>query len=161
MSAAPMPLAAVSPAVRPVIRPFTWLTEAQQQAPHACHLALIADARDVAAGAAAIAALLEQDWLDRDCDDEAGNPVPPLMADDMRGGLQRLAVVCLQHLADRLADALGGADVGEPMPACPTAPVGLDELIPAAPCAGMMLTTEEAAGLAELRQKLQAAGGAA
>lgn len=135
----------------PHIKPFTWLSAAQQAQPHAHYLALIADARDVAAGASDIAAMLELEEINVDCEDANGNEIAPLFDGVMRGNLQRMAIASLAMLAQRLGKAL---DEAPPLPSSPAR--ALAELIPAAPCAGMMLTAEEAARLVALRARLGA-----
>lgn len=135
----------------PVFRPFTWLSPAQQGLPHARYLALLADARDVAAGASEIAAMLEIEEINDECEGANGNEIARLFPVGTRGNLQRMAVASLAMLAERLGTVLGEAD---PAPAHGLA--GLDRLIPADPCAGMMLSAEEAAGLVELRARLEA-----
>lgn len=141
-----------------VYQPFTWLSEAQQQAPHAHLLELLCDAGDIAAGMAVVAGLVEGAEIDADSTDGSADDLCALLPVYARGRLQRLMVVSLNMLAGQI-DELIAADDQQ----CEQADglYGLARLVPENPCAGMMLSAEEAAGLAALRRHLQAEGGEA
>lgn len=132
----------------PLFKPFSWLRDEQRNDPR---LMLIAEARDVTAGAIEIVTLIERDDLDSCCADEGGNDLPPLLPPSTRGNLTRLAVASLELLVARLDDCLNYSE-GAVRDARDMS--GLARLLPASPCAGMMLTAEEAAGLVALRALL-------
>lgn len=143
----------------PLFEPVSWLTPEQRRAPHARWLDLIADARDVAGGAAEVLALVQREALDADFEDDNGQPLPSLMSASMRGELVRMSAASLRLLLARLGDALlADAQRLAVLPMAPTwlaaSASDLARLIPPAPCAGMVLTAEEAAGLVELRRQL-------
>lgn len=140
---------------RPLCQPFSRLTEAQRASPEASILTMVAEARDVAQGAAEIVSLLERDEIDRECADANGDDLPPLLPGAMRGNLLRLAVTTLSQLADRLDDAFeANADAARPVESKTAV---LAWLIPRNPVAGMVLSAEDAAALVALREQLSGA----
>lgn len=145
----------------PLFEPVSWLTPEQNKAQHSTLLNLVSEARDVAGGAAEILALLHREDLDADFADENGEPLPRLMSPTTRAELSRMAATSLNLLVSRLMDGLMSDArrlAALAQPAAGTLPASLACLIPHDPCAGMMLTAEEAAGLVALRQRLLAAG---
>lgn len=141
----------------PLCQPVSWLTPEQQRVPHAGLLNVISDARDVVGGAAEVFALVLREDLDADFADDDGQPLPLLMSASMRSELVRMSAASLRLLVDRLGEALQ-ADAQRPAAVARAAQQfasALVDLIPRAPCAGMMLSAEEAASLTQLRDLLQ------
>jgi len=132
-----------------LFQPFSWLFDEQR---NDARLVLIAEARDVAAGAAEIVALIERDDIDSCSGDEDGNALPPLLPPSTRGNLLRLAVTSLERLTASLDDCMGRSceATGQARDAA-----SLALLIPADPRAGQVLNAEDAASLARLRELLQ------
>jgi len=132
----------------PLFKPFSWLSDEQRNDPG---LMLIAEARDVTAGVVELVAMIERDDHDSCGGDEEGNDLPPLLSPSTRGNLTRLAVTSLEQLVARLDDCLNCSEEAVRKARNVS---DLARLLPASPCAGMMLTAEEAAGLVALRALL-------
>jgi hypothetical protein len=142
----------------PLFEPVNSLTPEQRRAPHGRFLQLLADARDIAGGAAEVFALVQREDLDANFADDDGKPLPALMSASMREELVRMASASLGMLVERVGDELlADAERAPSHHAMPAVVVGAELacLIPEAPCAGQMLTVEEAASLARLRELLQ------
>lgn len=140
----------------PLFQPVSWLKPEQekQQGPHGRLLREVLNAREVVGGATEVFALLQREDLDANFNDDNGQPLPALMSPATREELVRMAATSLRLLRDRLDGALE-ADAQSlmvsPWSLAGARAVALASLLPEAPCAGRVLTVDEADGLARLR----------
>jgi hypothetical protein len=94
----------------PMFTPFSWTTPEADKASTLNQLSDIKDARDIAAGVAALLGMLEREELDAGCEDDEGRLIPKLFCSVVRGNLQRLTITSLQMLADRMDAAIDRAN---------------------------------------------------